>query len=522
MNNQQLFDHLRSFKSYESNLNLLERLSEIEKLNVKESTNYLIQKYSIKSNNLLSNIIYVTNNKQYDRLRELLDLTDDTERLCNPFHDDDFARISLLFPNVNSILIPKKAERNLRRYVDSTLLKAIDIDKNKAIEKCLVFLSYLSSTYYTDNKWKPLSSVLLHEQLKDNSDNTYVYKAIIEALKKGTKQDGAIIEVMTNEYGMECYEVGVSSKQFRLTDTYLKAGLKEYLLTDESIIQQRNKTFYKTLFEAQNNVIAKNLVSVYQQIDLPTLDEVLAKGKQLAKTGKRTKRGKLFTMRNKHDNSYWKDVKERSFVEDNIELFRFLTQRGFMIPVIGGNSSGGRVVDSFNLMPSWIRSMIKIKGESIIECDFKAMHPNLASKIYDGSGKHISHQIVAEYLGIDVAIAKNEHLSFFNKPFYPTKKHHNKGSMVQSPVFQYYQNNEANMLNKIKEVKQENGYKKTTYQLFEMEVQIMTQIINLLNQKGIYVMYVYDALYCAESDLDEVKATMNQVINQNGVNTWVG
>ena len=45
----------------------------------------------------------------------------------------------------------------------------------------------------------------------------------------------------------------------------------------------------------------------------------------------------------------------------------------------------------------------------------------------------------------------------------------------------------------------------------------MAKCIEKLNVKGIYVMYVYDALYCKESDSKVVKEVMNDVILENGV-----
>lgn len=417
-------------------------------------------------------------------------------------------------------------KRNLERYVPKDLLKAINPNVGTAIEKCLVFLHFLSPTYYSDIKWKALSSKILHKELKGETDNTYTYKAIIEALKAGTKKSGPIIEVMTNEYGTESFEVGVTSKRYKLTDTYLRVGLEEYLIKDESIIRQRNKRFYRALFETKDNIITQNLISVYPQIDLPTKEEVLKAGKLLCKNGYSTKKGKLLTMRNKHSNNYWKDTYQRSFVEDNIELYSFLTNRGFMIPIVGGDNSGGRVVDSFNLMPSWIRALVKIKGEPIVECDFSAMHPNLASRFYNGTGKSISHQLVADYLGMDISVAKREHLSFFNKPYYPLKKHlfkkyKNKGSMVNSPIFTYYKDNEPEMLENIRKQKLDYGYKSASRNLFKFEVDLMTEVIKRLNKKGVYVLYVYDALYCAASDCDSVKRVMDEVAVEFEVMTKV-
>jgi hypothetical protein len=53
------------------------------------------------------------------------------------------------------------------------MLKAIDSDVNIAVEKCLVFLANLASTYFTDDKWKSLTSTILHN--KPNPQITPIY-----------------------------------------------------------------------------------------------------------------------------------------------------------------------------------------------------------------------------------------------------------------------------------------------------------------------------------------------------------
>ena len=151
--------------------------------------------------------------------KEYLSFTGDTEDLQILHHDEKFAELALIFPNVNSILIPKKLETNLRKYVSKELLKAIDPDINVAVEKCLVLVSNLASTYYTDDRWKRLNSKILHEQTK-NKDNTFIYSKIIEVLKESTST-GTMLEVD------ERYAKGKDSRKYRIPDSYFKPGLNE-------------------------------------------------------------------------------------------------------------------------------------------------------------------------------------------------------------------------------------------------------------------------------------------------------
>lgn len=425
--------------------------------------------------------------------------TGDLELLQN---DYKLSESALRFPNVNSILIPKKAQYNLRKYVSKPMLRSIDPNVDTAIEKCLVFLSNLASTYYTDSKWKALNATILHEQSR-NADNTYIYTKIIEVLTTGTSK-GAFIEVDNS------YQVGTESKKFRFTQNYLQAGLVEYIIQNTEIIRTRNKMYYKQLHEAMSSPICSNLIAIYPKIDLPTSEELLVIGKKLVKEGRFTKKGKILTMRNKHQNEYWQDADNRSFVEDNIKLFEFLTGRGFMIPSAGDISSGGRVVDSFTLMPAWIREQITIDDKKLVECDYSTLHPNIAIKLYDGSLMYLTHGLVAENTGIDLKKIKIEHLSFFNKKWDDMKK---------SPLFGYYSANEADMLTRIYRDKDEHGHKITSQKMFRVEVDIMSAVITDLNAKDVSVLYVYDALVCEKKDSELVAETMNRIILEHGVKT---
>lgn len=219
-------------------------------------------------------------------------------------------------------------------------------------------------------------------------------------------------------------------------------------------------------------------------------------------------------MRNKHGNSHWKDYKNRSFVEDNIRRHLNLTKNGLKIFNVGNERSGGRVVDSLDLMTSWIRKLCKINGELIEEVDYSTLHPNIAMNIYGGSSVNINHTDVAKYLGIDRNLAKVEHLSFFNKHW---------EQMIKSPLFKYYLEKEPEMMENIKRDKYDSKYKHkvTSRRLFKIEVEIISKAIKELNEMNIYVIYVYDALYCESKHKVVVKSVMNKVAQEMGVNTTV-
>ncbi len=57
--------------------------------------------------------------------------------------------------------------------------------------------------------------------------------------------------------------------------------------------------------------------------------------------------------------------------------------------------------------------------------------------------------------------------------------------------------------------------------MFSLEVKIMSSVISELNRLGIFVLYVYDALYCRKSDFNVVQKVMNRVVLELGVYTNV-
>lgn len=117
---------------------------------------------------------------------------------------------------------------------------------------------------------------------------------------------------------------------------------------------------------------------------------------------------------------------------------------------------------------------------------------------------------MAEQAGIDLKDVKIEHLRFFNKKW---------DDIRRSPLFGYYSTNEPDMLARIYHDKNEHGHKITSQKMFAVEVDIMSAVIKDLNAKGVYVLYVYDALMCEEKDIELVTQTMNRIILEHGVKT---
>lgn len=242
------------------------------------------------------------------------------------------------------------------------------------------------------------------------------------------------------------------------------------------------------------------------------MKQIELEANRLIKGNYYTKKGKQLKRLNKHSKDYFKDPSKYSFVEDGIKIYKYLTENGLMIPKVGSAKSGGRIIDSIAFMPSWIRKMIKINGKRLFEADYKCLHPNIALALYQGKTEYLTHGIVANELNMNVQDIKLEHLSFFNKTTHEMKK---------SMLWNFYEVKEPLMLKKVVEEKlnSEKKYKITSRKLFNKEVSIMTDVIKILNAKGIFVGYVFDALICQEVDAEMVEKTMNEVIIAHGVKT---
>jgi hypothetical protein len=411
--------------------------------------------------------------------------------------------------NCNTISIPSKVLTILKRHTPLKNLKTIHNDPNVALEHCLAFLSKLNGLQYINsekkaNGWIPLKAEYLRKYF---SYSPTAYKAIIEVLSSNHKF-GPILECD------KIFEKGVKSFNYRISDHYFSKGNYRYELKTREAISLYAKDKSRVYKYAFNDSICKNLLEFYPQLELPKIDDLFKEAKKLIKSGYRTKKGKRLCSLNKHSRNYFKSENKLSFVEDGIYRYKFLTERGLFIPISGSEASGGRVIDSLTLMPGWIRNLIKINGERLIECDFICLHPNIAMKLYGDCElyPYLTHQNVASSVGIDIIKVKKEHLSLFNKPIV---------QIMHSPLYKYYTNLEGSIMDNVIEEKAKSGFghKITSRRLFKIEVELMTKIIKALNQENIYVGYVYDALLCKPKDVQRVLEIMNSTALALGIKT---
>ena len=466
---------------------------------------------------LLSTVKHIKNTNE---LLPINNPSDSLNRELEQIHLNGVENKTLLFPhfiiNSSTLHIPNKVESVLRKEQNiKKELKKINEDEEVAIELCLMFISNLSNAHFLSNNekgWKSLWSPLLKEQLGRHKNGKFIYRLVIDFLSNEKLfKRGKIIHVGSYSQG--------SSTKYRMDDRFFRKGITTYELKTDKLLSKRRKSYYEALSVAQENVIGSYMLKLYGMVELPTEKQIIARAKAIIKAKKKVGKGKLLKFKRRNSRSTI-DTSEFSIVEECIDIFKQLTKKGYMIPA-SSELAGGRVCDSFSLMPSWIRDMCKINKNKIVDCDYTCLHPNIAMKIYGGKINFITHQMVAGELDLPKQEVKIEHLSFFNKTW---------KQMERSVLFPYYEKNCPHMLNNIFNRKNEDnditkrvedGHKNACLDLFGGEVELLTEVIKKLSKEDIYGFYVYDAIKPSAKDEARVIEIMNNTAWEMGIKTSV-
>lgn len=475
---------------------------------INSNSNYYNYNSSLVINNYL---VSITSDGILKDLEVKIDKGIDNEDVI----EESIEKINSTFPTLNFIkssnirYVPSKVQRVLDKYISTKELKKIDDDVETAKEYCLLFLSMFAKAYYFEYKdsWTYMSKYNCARRIFGNDGSTARKKLniLIDVLATGSKDKGGIIEINKE---VDFSFVKRLSNEYRLTECYRNKGFVKYELKTKKAINVCQKNYYSHLSNIMDNDIVKNLFQFYSRITLPTEEQIIKRAKELVKES--------YMKHNKHLKFRNKKAKELDntnkfiYVEDSIEIFNYLTSDGLLLPNISEEKAGGRVSDSFNLMPSWIRSLVKIDNKKIEEFDYSCLHPNIAMTLYNGSKKYLTHQQVSDESGLDRTTVKIEHLSFFNRSIQ---------DMKNRPLYGFYMAQEHDMMVNLMQEKLLFGYKETSKKMFTLEVQIMNDVIKQLNAKYIYVMYIYDAIACQPKYTDTVVSIMNETILKYGVYT---
>lgn len=117
-----------------------------------ESHKFVNSSNYIYNSNSSTPIIYDTDRKSMSINNERLYSKTDENGLKANKNYHNYAQFAPFMQNSSIISIPKKVKYNLEKYVSKKSLKSINGNIDVAIEMCLLIISNLSNTYYTDEK----------------------------------------------------------------------------------------------------------------------------------------------------------------------------------------------------------------------------------------------------------------------------------------------------------------------------------------------------------------------------------
>lgn len=424
--------------------------------------------------------------------------------------------------DITTLRLPNRLHREIEA-LPKRKLNIIDTDTLRAKETIYRLVHRLNRQYFnrasirTGNnpphgEGVPMYSKIMESMSNYENDNNRYVRIIKLLVEEG------LIE-MDKNYSTQKGR----SRIYKYTEKVINSKLFSYELKHEDSIEMANKHLVRRLEELKKCPIAITAYCIRFKAEMPTEEEVEKHLVEAYKAGHRNSKGKLLKRIGKKSRSRFKG--KYVFIEDYIDMYINLRDN-FYIPVKGCEKSGGRVVTPFTLMPSIIRSLVKLNGNTLKESDYSAMHPNLVGPIHDVETKGtITHAGVAKYLNKDfdektpeeqkklIKKVKIEHLSYFNMKI---------SMMKHLKVNKYYTECHPELIEAVQEAKKEFGYKDTSSRLFTLETAIMTQVQKELLEKGIDAIYVYDCFMVESHNLEATKEIMQRVAEEFGTNLKVG
>lgn len=421
----------------------------------------------------------------------------------------------LLVTDITKIVKAKKAHLKLGLKTEED-----------AIDVCLHFCSLLLNVGYDHseradrkNRKVNLHSVILGEAYKSFRLNGEITKRYI-VIKKFL-----VTNKIINTYDYYSTATG-ESKPIELVDYYYylerQAKFIKRLATSQLIkshIINSKQQFYNAY---KTNSIISVLFKTYPHLEIPSLKEVKAEADRIIKNKEQLTRGRKLVKLHRYSKThpkFKKLIKQKRicFYEDSLEIFTRNTTDGFYLPKISEKNAGGRVVDSFNLMPSWIRKLIKINGERLVTLDFKCLHPNIVLSLYNSHLKYITHQQVCNELNeilqlkkpLSIHSIKTQHLSVFNQTAKKIKLY---------KVYHYYNLKDPDFMDVLLKEK-ENNPKLTTKKMFTKEVELMTTIMDQFDALNIKALYIYDAVMVEPKNVTKALEIMNAAAIKLNIHT---
>ena len=219
-------------------------------------------------------------------------------------------------------------------------------------------------------------------------------------------------------------------------------------------------------------------------------------------------------------------------LETSLEMFQYYLGRDnqIILPII---SKSGRVFHSYNMIPKWIRGLVRYKGEDLVSLDFSSLHPNILLKKICKSDRFYTHDQVVEWFLKSRAVTdatqeekdilrlkvKIEGLSYFNeKPFnrYRYKILHefiqNEYPELLKGINKYIINVKSSKM----KYDEYDSHKSISYLAIKEETNIFSIIIKELDHLNGKMIHIHDELLVPKRYENEVREKIEEVVKRLG------
>ena len=462
---------------------------------------------------------------------------------------------------------------------DKIDLKSFNVYENYLLFSSIIFKSYLYSRKVVEENQNNLLSQLECQNIptvffstteidKENSLHAKIFMNnhyILEMLK--FFQGYGFIELFEEHKYMIDWKAGETladrrARTFTVSEQFFRKPVK-YHIQNEKLIEKLRTKLDKDIEECLNTTdevvnFEKDLLTEenIKRFTFPSDNQVSSEAHKMVERGDKDKYGRtyVFGMPNEwmHEDNGKKRTKTRSdgstltytitgklkencpYVDISTSMYNYhlmmhgkKTLKKRKVLTINGLDFYDRYYYSLAMLPKWIRNLILIDGEKIMEIDAVALHSKIVGKLYSGLMgektpeflKGDSHSKVAELLSITRPEAKIIALSYWNSKILNEKtvsavrnkklieKMDNFIKGEYPKLFEYLKITKTYM-KPLKQGKSSNS--NMSVFLIDMEVRLIQEFIRRCPK--INVIYVYDCVYVKESVYDEAKQAFEEVI----------
>ena len=334
-------------------------------------------------------------------------------------------------------------------------------------------------------------------------------------------------EVSFLDWNKQAFEGGYISKAPRAFDLNVQFNrrLVEYRFKSQKLIDAlKAKRIEAIKRNFENPIYLKLINEIPSRYEFPSIESVEALSEQMVASGATNNEGKLYVL--DYQESDFKTVKKRiktkkaSYtmsvrvkvnqnvvsIQEGIAIYKRFLNEGLYFKDTGKHT---RYYTSLSLMPSWIRKLIKIDGQEIIENDFSALHNRLVNSYCGSICPELtgdSHTKLMNALGLQSRQeAKMIGLSYWNSRIMFGKTVASKANAEAfGKMDEFLQTKYPKIWYALYDIKSQ-SHTDMSKLLMRMERELMENVINEFVGDAPYI-YTYDCIYCTKSIKTEMES----------------